>query len=81
MLTKGQIEECYNRSVGSEWLLNWAGAPDMKAWLDNIDQSDIDLILYIIGDEFIHTPFDKWTRKEYLQMETLVDIRANVLDL
>jgi hypothetical protein len=82
MLTKTQIEEARDEVLAEEqhgW--NFYFDPNVDSWLSDISKEDKDLIVSIIGDEFINTPFDKWGTREYDQMQILLYICAIILKL
>jgi hypothetical protein len=82
MLTKTQIEEARDEVLAEEqhgW--DFIFDPNVDSWFSDISKEDRDLIVSIIGNEFINIPFDKWGKKEHDQMQILLYISACILKL
>jgi hypothetical protein len=81
MITTEQVEELYDYCTGRGRFLIFASKPSIDSYMDDISKNDQATILDVIGREFLDTPYQNWTDKEYLQMETLIYICANLLDM
>lgn len=81
MITQEVVQETWERIQNDDYHLIFSTYPDPYQYATEFTPDDWSLVLSVIGQDFLNTPFDDWGHSERIQMETVVDLCANVLDI
>jgi len=81
MITKKQVQESLDRVSNDSYRLTFIPPIDPYSYKSLVSDKDWNTIVSVVGDDFLNVDSYNWSDKERTQMETIIDILANILDL
>lgn len=80
-ITRQQVEEAYRRIKNEHHLNSLHGLSSPSTYIRDLTDEQLRVITSVIGFDFLRTPREEWGWIEHIQIETVLDLSANVLHL